>query len=396
MAKDHSLKMKSQELMIEQIHTLEDLATLETDWLALQASRQDLPIFLTWEWIQTWWRSFGEGRELWVLVLREQEGEVVGIAPWMRETAGAGMFSIKKISFIGTGTVSPDHLDIITAPGRQQSFSGLLAEHLDEHRSDWNVLDFQSLSFQSCLIEAFSKMFQRKLHRIPLHCPYFELPASWETFEMDMLSSNRRQQLRRFHRKLLKAYPETVTFHQVRELAELDAVFTELQRLHESRWQAAGVSTPFQRKKFVTFHREMAAVALGRDWLRLYTLTVDGNLIAIYYCFIYHKVTVDYQSGFDIEWSVFSPGQLLLAHVIREAIHAGAREFDMLRGSHDYKSSWADQVRKEPHLLFSSGRRGDIWLLALSAIDRARLIGREILPPSVKHRLENLIDRFSR
>ena len=47
-----------------------------------------------------------------------------------------------------------------------------------------------------------------------------------------------------------------------------------------------------------------------------------------------------YLSGFDAEWSFVSPGTLLLAAMLEEAIAEGRREADFLRGREGYKYAW--------------------------------------------------------
>jgi CelD/BcsL family acetyltransferase involved in cellulose biosynthesis len=50
-----------------------------------------------------------------------------------------------------------------------------------------------------------------------------------------------------------------------------------------------------------------------------------------------------YLSGFDPQWAAFSPGVLLIAHAIEEAIREGQQEFDFLRGNEPYKYLWGAQ-----------------------------------------------------
>ena len=39
-------------------------------------------VFLTWEWVSTWWKYFGKGRKLLILVVKDNE-EILAIAPLM-------------------------------------------------------------------------------------------------------------------------------------------------------------------------------------------------------------------------------------------------------------------------------------------------------------------------
>jgi CelD/BcsL family acetyltransferase involved in cellulose biosynthesis len=65
----------------DEIHAMQvEIITEESDFLALediwnpllQNSSTD-NIFLTFEWLSTWWRHFAQGNQLFVMVVRNQE-----------------------------------------------------------------------------------------------------------------------------------------------------------------------------------------------------------------------------------------------------------------------------------------------------------------------------------
>ncbi len=69
---------------------------------------------------------------------------------------------------------------------------------------------------------------------------------------------------------------------------------TVLFALHRARW---GEGSPFLR--FEAFHREFAAVALERGWLRLWFLELDDRPAAAWYGFRFAGVESYYQAGRD-------------------------------------------------------------------------------------------------
>jgi CelD/BcsL family acetyltransferase involved in cellulose biosynthesis len=52
-----------------------------------------------------------------------------------------------------------------------------------------------------------------------------------------------------------------------------------------------------------------------------------------------------YLAGFDPEYANRSPGHVLLAHTLREAIGEGSHTYDMLLGEEDYKRRLATSER---------------------------------------------------
>ena len=60
--------------------------------------------------------------------------------------------------------------------------------------------------------------------------------------------------------------------------------------------------------------------------------------VAFLYCYQYDEVVSAYQTAFDIKYKKMSPGSLVMNLAIEVAIDEGAREIDLLRGDHSYKS----------------------------------------------------------
>jgi CelD/BcsL family acetyltransferase involved in cellulose biosynthesis len=60
-----------------------------------------------------------------------------------------------------------------------------------------------------------------------------------------------------------------------------------------------------------------------------------------------------YLSGFDPQWSRFSPGAVLLGYSIRQAIEEGAIEFDFLRRPEPFKYAWGAHDRFNRELVLS-------------------------------------------
>jgi CelD/BcsL family acetyltransferase involved in cellulose biosynthesis len=141
----------------------------------------------------------------------------------------------------------------------------------------------------------------------------------------------------------------------------------------------------------VGFHRDLAALALECGWLRFYQLQVAGRAIAALYCFRYQDTLYAYQIGFDPDWSTYSPGRLLIAHVIGEVIGEGMREFDWLRGGHKYKFDWANGARTNSSFLFSANWRGNLWSLGAGAMRVAGSIGTRTLPLSLRRKIRRLL-----
>ena len=106
-----------------ELHTnMETLSPLRDSWNQLLRSSQSNNIFLTWEWVSTWWRVFCQGQRLAVIIAREADGSIVGIAPLKINYKKYKRFlAVRSVEFIGYGgEVIPEYLDFIILKGKEK------------------------------------------------------------------------------------------------------------------------------------------------------------------------------------------------------------------------------------------------------------------------------------
>jgi CelD/BcsL family acetyltransferase involved in cellulose biosynthesis len=138
--------------------------------------------------------------------------------------------------------------------------------------------------------------------------------------------------------------------------------------LHGARWgRASEFSGPAQQ-----FHRDFAAQALERGWLRLWLLELDGAPAAAWYGFRFGGAESYYQAGWDPAWARGSVAAVLLVHSIREASRDGVEEYRFLQGDEGYKYRMAEE---DPGLVTLVRTRGPLARAALALGKGARRVG---------------------
>jgi CelD/BcsL family acetyltransferase involved in cellulose biosynthesis len=170
--------------------------------------------------------------------------------------------------------------------------------------------------------------------------------------------------VRRRERKLAKSHE--LSF-RLSDGERLEGDMSTLLRLHAARWEDA--SAAFE-PELEAFHREFAAIALERGWLRLWICEVDGNPVAAWYGLRYADCECFYQSGRDPAWDEHSVGFVLLAHSIRSAFEDGMREYRFLRGGDAYKGRFADGDPGVETMVVGRGSLGRPAVAAAGAIGR--------------------------
>ena len=84
---------------IIEINNEQDFTSLKKIWINLVNLYEINNIFLTWEWISTWWKYFGDKKEL-CIILIEDKNEIVFVAPLMKSSFFIDKLNMNKIEFI--------------------------------------------------------------------------------------------------------------------------------------------------------------------------------------------------------------------------------------------------------------------------------------------------------
>jgi CelD/BcsL family acetyltransferase involved in cellulose biosynthesis len=102
-----------------------------------------------------------------------------------------------------------------------------------------------------------------------------------------------------------------------------------------------------------SFHREVARGMLAAASLRMYSMRINDRVVAIFYGFAHHDTVYYYLSGYDPSLEKFSPGTVIVAHAIEQALRDGAKSFDFLRGAEEYKYAWGatDRMNQRRRLI---------------------------------------------
>jgi CelD/BcsL family acetyltransferase involved in cellulose biosynthesis len=124
---------------------------------------------------------------------------------------------------------------------------------------------------------------------------------------------------------------------------ETEHVIDSFFKLHSKRWRKRGLPGSFATKQLKSFHHEATSNLAREGFLRLTVLEVDSEIVGVLYGMQVGATRFFYQCGFDPEHKALSPGTLLVAKAINQAIEEGCELFDFLRGDEPYKRRWCPQ-----------------------------------------------------
>jgi CelD/BcsL family acetyltransferase involved in cellulose biosynthesis len=354
-------------LDVEVITEEERFEALAPIWDPLLDKSRARTLFLTYEWMRTWWRFYGDGRELCLLLFTDGD-EPVGIAPLCREvksyreveteitgstrmllpggTRKSGPFSVTEIGFLGTGPVCSDFLDVFCLPGYEERVADRFVDFATATLSDWDLMTLTEVPDHSPVLRRLEERCRamggcRKIHRFAsLSAP---LPGDYDAY-LDTLSRKSRYNARKKLRDIQQRHAD-VRYVLHADPATLGEAMDAFIGLHQQRWNDDGMPGVFTTPQFIGFHKAMAEVGLDRGWLRLGFLVLDGVRAFALYGYRYGEKLYLYQQGSSVEFPRLNLGYAALALSFRAAVEEGATSYDFLRGSMAYKTHWAKARR---------------------------------------------------
>lgn len=369
-------------MLVNTLMTEEEFRALGKEWNGLLHRSQSNNIFLTWEWMYTWWKHYGAGKDLFVVTVRGDDGVLIGLAPMcIKKVSFHGLASLKAITFLGTEDVCSDYLDIIASPETHEMVVKAVFDYLDENSKSWDFIILSDvLADSGSYRHIISELDSRKAGYFlsdEKECPYISLPESYEAY-VTGLSKNTRYNLARRARNL------DAGFFTYDGSESIEKVMEKLFELHGKRMESkTGGRSNFLLKKLTDFHMEAARVFNDNGALRIYSLLVGGEPVAMLYGFRYMDKFFYYQAGMDPDYEKQSAGMVLMANCIRDSIESGLKEFDFLRGSEAYKYKWTGTSRKIVNIVL---RSGSLKGKALMSVEAFLMMVKNIVRPGNKQK----------
>jgi CelD/BcsL family acetyltransferase involved in cellulose biosynthesis len=322
----------------------------ELAWDRLLARSSADALFLSWDWLTLWWHCFASALSAVPEILAFYRGsDLVGVAPlYRRRVIRSGVLPATSVQLIGVSWRDPgppisEYLDVIAIAAEADAVRHACAQALlREHAwSEW-VIGFTAAGRQWC--EAFAQpdggqpQYVRDLDRLVSY--QADLSHGFPDYLRGLGQSTRRS-LWNLRRRL--AQQGTVSF-ELLSPAEIPGGFSDLNRLHQLRWQQ-----PAFAGAGLDFHTQLAARLAGRGELALSRLRVGGKVVSVLYDVRKGACQYNISLGFDPSFSRrLSLGLIHLGHAMELAAERGVSTYDFLAGlgkRSDYKSRLSQTCR---------------------------------------------------
>jgi CelD/BcsL family acetyltransferase involved in cellulose biosynthesis len=338
-----------------EINQIDQLAPFRQDWSELLRETRGASFFQSFDWLEVYWRHFGAGQKLRVLVVIEED-RPVGILPLVvrREATRAGQIRVLTFplhawgSFYGPVTSDPE---LTLAAG---------LEHIAQTPRDWDLFelrwqgapDTDPTQAERAMCTAGFQAYRTVWDQTAI----VEMDGTWESY----WSSRKGAWLRRFRHAEEKLSEQGEVSHvryRPRGRPHDDGaprwdLYDACEDLARRSWQGeARDGTTLSHESVRDFFRETHQAAAAAGAVDLNLLLVDGSPVAFVYGYCHRGSLYGLRRGYDAACCRAGAGNVLLGYTLRDSFARGDRFYDMGVGSLASKRYF--ETRLLPILRFS-------------------------------------------
>lgn len=355
---------------VEVIASAAAFSELCSDWNAL-VGRSDDQIFYRHEFIATWLNHFATGQ--WrILILREASGRLVAALPLLHGWARLHGLPLRQLR--GAANLHSGRFDLIADQPEQASAAFI--DYLSQQH-DWDVLILTELPGHGrarALEQVAGDRGFPTGRWCAMYSPCRKLPASWAELE-GQLSSRFRANLRR-RRRGLAMLGRIRTERCSNSIELVEAGFA----LELRGWKGRAGTAMAQDGDTFGFYTDLARVLSATGQLALWALYLDERLIAFQFGLEHRGSYALLKPAYDESLARYSPGQLLMAEVLRDAIARHLTQFEFLGEDMPWKQDWQpDTLAQDWLFIFRRSTNGRmLQALKFGLLPRLRRIKRSL------------------
>lgn len=330
---------------------------LKDEWNGLVAvSESDNP-YLAHEWFEILWNHYFDPETFSprIYTLRDGSGLRL-VAPLVRSRGKKLLTSTPGLTSMTNERTN--RFDLIYRKDDTEALDAFLS-YVTDTEKEMQFLELQYLPKDTTTFEYLEEFCSRRnLHSYSfqtIETPYFELDSDFDGF-MKGLKTKFKSNMRNREKRLSKL--GKVSMEVVEGGPDLDGAVESVCRIEEMSWKGEEGLSITSTDDVRDLYLEYASTAAQHGWLRLYFLKLDDRPIAFDYAVEYNRKLYLLRTGFDPDYSAYSPGQLLKRRVFESAFDNGIVEYDFLGGVMDWKRDWTRLTRKHSSFFMYNRQAG--------------------------------------
>jgi CelD/BcsL family acetyltransferase involved in cellulose biosynthesis len=326
---------------VKEIDHLEDLADYRACWRALLEETPSAGFFQSLEWLEAYWRHYGAGQKLRVLIVGCPD-RPSGILPLVVRTEWTKVGRIRMLTYPlhdwGSyyGPIGPDPQSTLAAGLR----------HIGETRRNWDTVDLRWVGASGTdpadTQHAMRDTGFQSYKTIWNVTATIDFDGTWEEY-LAARPRKWRNNYRRWKRRINQQGEVThVRYRPLGSSAGDDDprwdLYDACENIARRSWQGTSRDgTTLSHASVRSFLRDAHAAAVRVGGLDLNLLLLDGRPAAFAYHYYYRGSLYGLRVAYDSSLSQFGAGNLLYTYVIEDSLRRGDHFYDLGVGSLEIK-----------------------------------------------------------
>ncbi len=209
-------------MQIQVIKNIGQLEAVAQEWDGVLASSHADTIFLTSDWLISWWEGFQPQGRLMCLAVRDSAGYALGFAPFYIQQRKKAGIRYNALLFLGDGTNDSEYMDIFCLKGQEETVFAAALDWLLDNQSIWDVCELNIIPEDSVSLP-FIKEWSLKNNFLCIdkiyECSHIQLPDDYEQY-LASLNKKHRQNVRYYcNRAMKRGQAEYLSFDDPEMLA---------------------------------------------------------------------------------------------------------------------------------------------------------------------------------
>ena len=331
-------------LRICRVEKAQDFMALAPIWAQLAKESGQLSPFLSYDWFWCCWHGVWPQCRPEILVIEESAGPVA-VVPLMHWRGWVRGLPVRYVGFLECPNTP--WVDILTVGEYNQVIEALL-DHLAA-RSDWDMVWLQKLPITSPTLKTLEEILPGRLpwrYAGQLACPFVAIDGDWKRFcrTMNVSCADTHQPL---HAQLQRGGDLRLEEHRLVDLQGLLLQETLAFLNRQPHRDHVIASMPRQRE----FFHALTQRAAKNGWLSLWTLKLDGQVIALQYQLRANGKVQALWADDNPRYRDLAPGCALHQAILRSLFECGdVDEYSMGPGVQNDQPWWATGQHKAVHL----------------------------------------------
>jgi CelD/BcsL family acetyltransferase involved in cellulose biosynthesis len=326
---------------IHEIRSIDELASYRLAWNSWLANAPRATFVNTFDWLENYWRHYGDDQQLRVLVVRF-DGAPVGVLPLCVRQVRHGLSTARVLTYPldgwGTwyGPIGADPAMTMLAAMR----------YLRTVKRDWDLIDLPATAPAA----RDSSRVARSMRVVGMFTNQSEYQSvshvdfadGWDSY-LASRTRNSRHELRRVARRVFERGDVEWIRHRPAPAREGDGdprwdLYAMCQQVALASWQGSSTNgTTLTHDRVRHFLRDAHGIAARNGMVDVNLLTVEGRPAAFAYNYHFHGRLTGLRVGYDASLGIPGLGTALVVRSIEDSCARGDVSLDLGAGETQFK-----------------------------------------------------------